>query len=167
MVHEIILMADMNEYIGEKGDLCNFCLETDLINSISLLNPDLEGGPTHLWGAKRLDYIFVTPGLAEVALKAGHHQFHQHFISDHNGVYLQFRASDFFDIELMDKSHISYRKLRLVRRDIVEKYLKRLEQLYEEHKILERAEALAAEIIMHLDIPTEKGGMMKAFTSLD
>ena len=167
MAHEVVLMADMNEYISDKGDLYNFYLDTDLIDSISLLNPDLEENPTYLWEVKRLDYIFMTSGLAEVALKAGHHQFHQHFVSDHKGAYLQFRASGFFDIELMDKSHVSYRILRLGRSDIVEKYIEQLEQLYEEHRILERAEALASEIIMHLETPLENGGMMKVFISLD
>ena len=54
-------------------------MHNNLVDSVSLLNPDLEKDPTYLWGSKRIDYIFVTPVLAEVALKAEHHQFHQYF----------------------------------------------------------------------------------------
>ena len=81
----------------------------------------------------------MTSALAEVAIKAGHHLFHQHFVSDHKGVYVHFKAADLFDTQFMDKSHASYRRLRLGRRDIVTKYIDRLESLFEEHRILERA----------------------------
>ena len=40
--YEVILMADMNEYSGAKGELYNFSLENDLIDFVSLLNHDLE-----------------------------------------------------------------------------------------------------------------------------
>ena len=36
---EIILMADMNEFIGDKKALHKFCQSKNLIDSISLLNP--------------------------------------------------------------------------------------------------------------------------------
>ena len=84
----------------------------------------------------------MTPALAEVALKAGYHQFHQHFISDHKGVCIKFRAHDLVDTQLMDKSHKSYRRMRLGGRDVVESYLEQVEDMYEDQKILERAEAL-------------------------
>ena len=85
---------------------------------------------------KRIDYILDTLVLVEVSLKTGHHQFHQYFILDHKGVYIQFRAQDLFDTQLMDKRHKSYRRLRLGRRDIVERYLEKLGELYKDHMIL-------------------------------
>ena len=141
--HDIILMADMNEYIGDTKDLYDFCQHNNLIDTVSLLNPDLMEDPTYLWGSKRIDYILVSPPLAELALKAGHHQYHQHFISDHKGVYIQFNAGDIFDTATVDKSHASYRRLRMGRRDIVERYVTRLVRLYKEHHIWERAVKLA------------------------
>ena len=141
------MMVDMNESIGSKEDLYNFMLENDLIDSVSLLNPDMEENPTYLWGNNRINYIFISPALAEVALKAGHHQFHQHFTTDHKGVYLRFRADDLFATELMDKTHTSYRRLRLGRRDIMERYVGILEHLYKEHKILERTQAIGQELV--------------------
>ena len=141
--NEVVIMADLNEYIG-TGDLANFCLENDLVDVVAMMNPDLEKYPTYLWGNKRLDYILISSKLAEVAVKVGYHQFNQHMISDHKGVYVQFKAYDLFDTDLMDKSHASYRRLRLGRRDIVSKYILRLETLYKEHRVLERAKPLQA-----------------------
>jgi hypothetical protein len=143
--NKVVIMADMNEYIG-SGDLANFCLENDLVDVVAMLNPALDKDPTYLWGNKRIDYILASQKMAEVAIKAGHHQFNQHFISDHKGVYVQFKADDLFDTDLMDKSHASYRRLRLGRRDIVERYILRLETLYTDHKVLERAEKIASKI---------------------
>jgi len=159
-------MADMNEYIGDKRGLADFTMECNLVDSVSLLNPDLESDPTYLWGSKRIDYIFVTPSLAEVALKAGHHQFHQHFITDHKGVFIQFRAQDLSDTQFIDKSHNSYRRLRLGRRDIVKRYIDKLEELYEGHKILERSEALQGKII-HAHELNDEVKVKRLFVNLD
>ena len=144
---EIILMADMNEFIGDKKALHTFCQATNLIDSISLLNPDLHSDPTYLWGKKRIYYILISPSLAEVAVKAGHHNYHQHFISDHKGLYIQFHSSDLFDIATMDRSHAAYRRLRMGRRDIVDRYISYLKRLYKSHDIWRRAEQWAQKVL--------------------
>ena len=136
-------MADMNKFIGERKDLHDFCQHNNLIDVISLLDLDKHDDPTYLWGKKRIDYILISPALAELAVKAGHHQFNQHFISDHKGIYLQFHAKDIFDTATMDKSRASYRRLQISRRDIVLRYVSHLEQLYKVHYIWQRAEKLA------------------------
>ena len=112
-------MADMKEFIGDKQVLHTFCQRTHLIDSISLLNPDTHEDPTYLWGSKRIDYIYISLTLAEVAVKAGHHNFNQHLISDHKGLYKQFKTGDIFDTATMDRIHTSYRRRRMGRRDIV------------------------------------------------
>ena len=38
-----------------------------------------------------------------MVVKVGHHQFDQHFVSDHKGVYIQFVAGEFFDTKYIDK----------------------------------------------------------------
>ena len=48
--NEVILMADMNEYVGDKRGLADFTMECNLVDSVSLLNPDLETDSTYLWG---------------------------------------------------------------------------------------------------------------------
>ena len=114
---------------------------------MALLNPDLEQDPTYLWGSKRIDLVLVSPALAGVAVKAGHHNFNQHFVSDHKGIFIQFKAADIFDTATMDKSHASYRRLRMGRRDIVDKYITHLVGLYQEHHVWTRAEKLATRMI--------------------
>ena len=53
-------MTDLNDHYCVKGDLYNFRLENDLIESVSELNPDLKNDPTYLWDTKQIDYIFDT-----------------------------------------------------------------------------------------------------------
>ena len=110
----------------------------------------------------------MTLALAEVVPKAEHHQLHQHFITDHKGVYLRFNTHDLFDKQLMDERHKSYRRLRLGRRDIVARYLGKLGALYEEHKILERAKALQKTIMVVHTINDEREVMrlFKNWTNL-
>ena len=120
---DIILMANMNELMGDKHDLHNFCQQTNLIDSISLLDPELNNDPTYLWSSKRIDYISISLTLAGLAVKAGRHHFNQHFISDHKVIYIQFKAADISDTATIDRSHESYRQLLMSRRDMVGRYV--------------------------------------------
>ena len=84
----------------------------------------------------------MSPGVAHAAVKAGHHLFHQYFISDHKGVYLHCDVRELFDVASIDKSHYSQRILTMQRRDTVEKYITKLEELYKKHQIPQRVEKL-------------------------
>ena len=53
---------------------------------------------------------------------------------------------DLFDISTMDKSHASYRRPRMRSRDIVEEYIKNLEEFYNDHRVLERAQRVVCRI---------------------
>ena len=55
MDHEVVLMADMNEYIGDKGEIRDFFVRNSLVDTISILNPDIETDPTYLYGTKRIN----------------------------------------------------------------------------------------------------------------
>ena len=94
--------------------------------------------------------IFGVPNgltLAEVAVKVGHHNFNQHFISDHKGLHTQFKADDIFDTAAMDRSLVSYQRLRMGRRGIVQRCISHLEVLYKEHRIWNRDEYLAGKVL--------------------
>ena len=106
-------MADMNKCIGEWKELCDFYQENNLIDSIALMNLELEKDPTHMYESKRIEYILITPTLVETALKARHNQYHQRFIIDQKGVYLEFRASGMSDADKIYRSHEAYRHLQL------------------------------------------------------
>ena len=66
----------------------------------------------------------------------------------------------------MDRSQLAYRQLRLCRRDILDKYITKLEQLFDEHKILKRAESLASRLITIKD-PVVLQLCMQQFYKLD
>ena len=101
---------------------------------------------TYLDGSKEIDHIFLSPSLADVALKAGHHKFHQHFISDHRGIYIHFKVKDLFDMSTFDTTPFAYRELKMEDRDKVEKYIEYLEQIYEDNKFKERLSLLVSNI---------------------
>ena len=109
-----------------------------MIDLIAEVNPALETDPTYLWGTKRLDYILVTPGLKDAAIKAGHHPFHQHLVTDHKGIFAYFVADKIFDTGEIDGSHKSQRRLDLRKRDTVTTYIKILEGLYKHHGIVKK-----------------------------
>ena len=46
----------------------------------------------------------------------------------------------------MDKSHATYRRLRIEKKDTVEQCIKKLEELYNAHRILERAHTIVCRI---------------------
>ena len=102
---------------------------------ISVLNPSLVEDPMYLWGRRRIDFILVSQGALLAAVKGGHHLFNQHVVSDHKGVYVYFNARELFDVGSMDQTHFAFRRLVLSRRDIVRKYMDKLENLYVEHNI--------------------------------
>ena len=68
---KIILMADMNEYMEDKGALHDFCVKHNLTDSVALLNPDIEMDPAYMYGCKIIYYIFTTSTLAELAIRGG------------------------------------------------------------------------------------------------
>ena len=69
MDHEVFFMADMNKYSGDKGELHGFCVKNSLVDTIYILNLDIETDPTYLYGTKRINYIFTTDVLAETPIK--------------------------------------------------------------------------------------------------
>ena len=93
----------------------------NLVDTVALLNPDIENDPTYLYGTKRIDYIFTTPLLAETSIKGEQHQFHQYIVGDHKGVHIYFKVPDLSDTSTMGKIHAVYRRLPIGRRGIVKK----------------------------------------------
>ena len=51
--HEVILMADMNECININGDLWDFCLENDRLDTVGLLNL-LKPMTRHIYTAQNI-----------------------------------------------------------------------------------------------------------------
>lgn len=59
-------------------------------------------------------------------------------------------------------------KLRMGRRDILKKYIQRLEKLCEENRVLERVEELKLALLHHLEFsPDNNKGLLKIFNKLN
>ena len=66
-------MMDANgEYIDDNG-IGKFCSSLGLVDIVTTLNPHLATDPTFLWGPNRIDFALVSTGIAEAAIKLGHH----------------------------------------------------------------------------------------------
>ena len=96
---ELVLIANMNEFIEDEGggDFMTFTRKMILLIQLLYSIQTWKKIPSYLYGYKRIDYTFVSPTLAEFTIKAGHHQFHQHFITDHKRVYLHADTGVLFD----------------------------------------------------------------------
>ena len=83
-------------------------------------------------------------------------------------MFLKFKIENLFDTELMGKIHASYRKVCMGRRNFVEKYTGKLENLCKEHQVLEKAEALQTATLQHLKHLSEDHiGLLRIFYKID
>ena len=144
--HETIVMLDSNETLAEGKEFKAFTENVHLTDAMETLDPSLLEDPTYLWGKRRIDYILLSQGVVGAAIKGGHHPFHQYVVSDHKGVYVHFDARELFAVGTADLSHISQRKILLSHRDIVLKYITKLESLYKEHRIMPRLDKIRLQI---------------------
>ena len=136
----IILLMDANEVLTETGQLRDFISTTGLDDAIQILNPvHAKHRPTYMKSKNRLDYIFTTPDVIQCAHDAGHYD-HKELIqtADHCGIYLKLDATKLFNMQSMDITHLSLRRLRLHNRTAVEEYLHILKELFHKHKIITR-----------------------------
>ena len=127
--HLVIIMMDSNEKLEDGNSLHNFVSNNNLTDAVGYLNPTLQNDKTYLNGSKRIDHIFLSPELADKAIKAGHHQFHQYFVTDHKGVYIHFKVKDLFEEEKIDSTNFAFRELQLENREYVNEYVSALERI--------------------------------------
>ena len=66
----------------------------------------------------------------------------------------------------MYKSHASYRKLRMGRREILDRYISHLENLYTKHRIWQQAEKLASLVLQASNEHIKETHLLK-FDALD
>ena len=91
----------------------------------------------------RIDYILLSPDLATGIIALGILPLNNHLISDYRASYYDIYVQALFDIKEIEKlTHGTRRKLQLSKPSVVKKYLDKLEQLYVDHKILQRIQAL-------------------------
>jgi hypothetical protein len=85
----IILVGDFNERLGDDPNLmASICGEFDLLDVHDFQHGDAATVPTYIRGSKRLDYCFVTPGLAPFVRRSGVNLFNEYYHSDHRALFL-------------------------------------------------------------------------------
>jgi hypothetical protein len=95
--HELIIAGDLNEELG--SDLSGFakiCSNHHLVEIIQHIHGIVGEPPTYARGQKRLDYIFVTPGLESSVQKCGILPYSDLIDSDHRCLYVDFNTTMLF-----------------------------------------------------------------------
>ena len=52
----------------KKGDFNEFSRDNDLIDTVPRLNPSTAHDPTYLCSHKKIDYILLSPNVAEITV---------------------------------------------------------------------------------------------------
>lgn len=85
----------------------------------------------------------VTPGLLASIVDTGHDPFHQHVVFDHKGIFIHLIAENRFDSGAIIIFDPTQRRLNTMKRNsVVEIYIDKLEELFQQNKILHRLKVI-------------------------
>jgi len=136
----IVLFIDANDHLP-NSPFQRFRQDTDLIDIIAHERPDAPTA-THM-GGNRIDYILLSPDLAAGTTASGILPINHHVISDHRALYCDINVATLFSVKKIDElTHGTRRRLQMPKPTVVKKYLDTLEELYDEHRMLQRIQDL-------------------------
>jgi endonuclease/exonuclease/phosphatase family metal-dependent hydrolase len=82
---DIILTGDFNELVGDNPHGMAKVLAAGGLTDACSHQHSIVDKTTYTRGTTRLDYVFVTPRLADHILRRGYEPFHARIASDHKG----------------------------------------------------------------------------------
>ena len=96
--HDIILMGDFNEVIGEQPDeMASVIKKGHLTDAYCHKHGLANESSTYARGSRRVDYILVSPRLIDFIRHTGAEPFNFRLFSDHRGLFVDFSMPGFFD----------------------------------------------------------------------
>jgi hypothetical protein len=134
--HEILLMGDFNERIGEDHESIH-----KLINDIGLIDVmktrHTENLPTtYARGHRCLDYALATPHVIRAVKKAGYEAFNARYSTDHCSYYVDLSAELLFGIQIQPLSKFEPRMLQSSNRVQVTEYIRTKHRYLSAHKCI-------------------------------
>jgi len=135
----IVLLADMNKDVISK-DIQQFCQELNLIEAISTIH-GWSPIPTHQWGSKAIDGIYVSPALLEYA-EGGILALGSVTPSNHRAIWLDIKAMTIVMDQQDQVVHHQCRRLKCHDPRVVERYTKSLEAVSIQLQVEEKVESL-------------------------
>jgi hypothetical protein len=131
----IILTGDFNEIVGDDH---NGMAKVVLSGNLTDVHSNQHGTvdiTTYTRGSKRLDYVFITPRLADHILRSGYESFHARIASDHRGYFVDFALAGFLDRQLPSIFSASSQAIRGTHPSNITKYIEYLDKYLEERDI--------------------------------
>ena len=95
--HEIVLAGDFNENLNDyNSGIGSIAQEFGLRDAYHICHEDKPEPETHFQGSKRIDYVFVTPGLVDSIDACGILPYAKVIKSDHRPIFVDFRTDKLF-----------------------------------------------------------------------
>jgi len=139
----MILAMDANDTMdAEKSQLKRFITSTGLIDSMS--HRHRHPPRTCIKGARRINYIFLSPTLVPAMRRVGQLGIQDAILSDHCGIWIDFNVRKLFKGSTESLSSILEAPFNLRQTMKVEKYIATMESHLKETRVEERLDALAA-----------------------
>ena len=158
----IIVLTDLNEHVDSQETTNGKLLDAGLINLFQeRLGDDLPR--TYKRGKKAIDHIYMTPNVYPYILKAGMAPFDFCLKSDHRALLFDLNLNAFLDPDINVVTPYNRRRLKATVPARMEKYLAKLSQKWEEHKIEERIQRIE-EVLIHT---ATKDQVEKALNDVD
>ena len=161
--YNVIVLGDFNESIQSPEKLNEKMLNAGMYNLMEHKLGTKSLPRTFNRGSSAIDHIYMTKHLVDNVTYAGYAPFSEGYISDHRGLFFDIKENALFPTTQSNIMHHEFRKLKSKLPKRVEKYIEKLDEDWETHKITEKFKELAAN--MKLEGKTKR--MSKKLNDLD
>ncbi len=151
--HVVILLGDMNESLNnDRSDVNVFLANTNLTNVMHLRHPGKTLPTTHDRGQHCIDLMAISTHVPAAAIEqAGYLPFYFNFASDHRASFFDINIDLLFSHVSQDNTRTSYRRFNTSMVNRCDRYLQRLEELFEESKVFSKVNKLEQQFLNILD----------------
>jgi hypothetical protein len=141
--HEIILMIDANEHMGEKaGGTGSLVSKFQLMDLIALRHPEQQIPNTYARGPRRIDFIFGTPRVQQHCCKAGILPFGTGYVSDHRASFIRIHIKQILQTTVSASESTYARKLQNAAPKERQRFLEETFNHYSKQNLFERFQKL-------------------------
>lgn len=142
--HEVILMIDANEHIGEKpSTLTQLLKDTGLSDIITHRHQDNNPPSTYSRGSKRIDYALGTRRVCQHVSSCGILPLGWGYQSDHRSTFFKMNLAKFFGSSVQALEHPSSRLIRNATPKERNEFLMHLHEHYNAHNLYQCFEKLS------------------------
>ena len=160
--NDVVLMMDANEASGIGSGVDRILSGGGLCDAHSLSNDTSPVPATHQRGSKKIDFVMISPRLADAVDAVSILALQDGYLSDHRALVVDFNSSKLFGSTTSAVVSPSKRRLTSTNPRALHAYISHMAAHLDMHRIVEKATALAA---ISVDDWTQSD--MNAFETLD